>query len=249
MKTSLKRFSDLAAIAGLLLVIGLILVTRIQWPDEFSKANHRLIRIHKAAKKRGDLDDNEVRALDRCLSSTQAVFRETAASIAADAKSASSRRALQPALIERLHDSSAGVRKEAIAALESFGDKGVIPKLQPLLRDPDAAVASEARLAVEDFGQKTAGIGIALGERGGNLVVAGLFADSPAALNGTIHPGDRLIAVGQGNQAPVEVKGFGIEEAVRLLRGRKGTRVTVTVVGSESPDPRAVSLVRDEFTK
>jgi hypothetical protein len=65
MKTGLKRLSNLAVIAGLVLVIGIILVTRIQWPDEFSKANDQLIRIHEAAKKRGDLDDNEVLALGR----------------------------------------------------------------------------------------------------------------------------------------------------------------------------------------
>jgi C-terminal processing protease CtpA/Prc len=237
----------------LLAVLAVVFLIRVvcEWPktDDIQKANAQLLSIHNAARQRGDLNPSEVVILDHYLGSTQAVLREIATLVAADAASDSSRRAVQASVIQRLKDPSPDVRKEALATLESFDDRRVIPAMQALLEDPDPAVASEARSLTENFGQKRAGIGVAVGKRGDDLVVGGVFPGSPAAVNGMIHTGDKLISIRQSNQPPVQVQGFDISQAVRLLRGAKGTEVTVEVTASDSNNARVVTLVREEFRR
>jgi thiol-disulfide isomerase/thioredoxin len=99
------------------------------------------------------------------------------------------------------------------------------------------------------FGQETAGIGVVLGMDGKYLMVKNILPDSVAAWNHSIQVGDRIIAVAQENMAPVQVEGFKIEEAVRLIRGPKGTTVRLTIVphGKEESQARAVSFVRGEL--
>ena len=59
--------------------------------------------------------------------------------------------------------------------------------------------------------------------RDGRLYVFRVLPGSPAALSGNIHAGDRLVAVGQGNQPAVDVNRMSINKAVLLIRGQKGT--------------------------
>ena len=107
-------------------------------------------------------------------------------------------------------------------------------------------VLSFAALARQTFGQELSGIGVALRRSGDDLVVRGVLPDSPTAANKAIHPGDKIIAVGQGGDPPVKVAGLKLEEAVRLIRGPKGTVICFTVVPSAKDDSEAqvVRLVR-----
>jgi thiol-disulfide isomerase/thioredoxin len=75
-----------------------------------------------------------------------------------------------------------------------------------------------------------AGVGVALARRDGQLFVGRVLPDTPADRSGTIHKGDRLIAVGHQNQQPVDVKGMPIEKVVPLIRGPKGTVVILTII-------------------
>jgi thiol-disulfide isomerase/thioredoxin len=91
-----------------------------------------------------------------------------------------------------------------------------------------------------------AGVGIAFGRRDGQLFVHRVLPETPAALSGKVHVGDRLIAVGQGSQPPVEVKGMSIEKVVPMIRGTKGTLVMLTIVpvGKAEGDAIVVPLTR-----
>jgi thiol-disulfide isomerase/thioredoxin len=103
--------------------------------------------------------------------------------------------------------------------------------------------------ALEGAAQETAGVGIALRKDGEYLVVNALSPDAPAASSKAIHVGDRIIAVAQGDGPDVRVKGWGIIEVARLVRGPKGTKVRLTIVPAKTEDKEAyvVSLVRGEI--
>ena len=104
--------------------------------------------------------------------------------------------------------------------------------------------------ALEGPSKETAGVGMALRKDGEYLVVNALLPDGPAASSKAIHVGDRIIAVAQGDDGPdVPVKGWGITEVVRLIRGPKGATVRLMIVPAKKDDSEAlvVSLVRGEL--
>jgi thiol-disulfide isomerase/thioredoxin len=104
-------------------------------------------------------------------------------------------------------------------------------------------------MALQGFAQETSGVGIALKKDGEDLVVNILIPDSPAARSHAIRVGDRIIAVAQEKGPDARVKGMSINEVVPLIRGPKGTSVTLTIVPAEKDDAQAyvVRLVRGEL--
>ena len=97
--------------------------------------------------------------------------------------------------------------------------------------------------------EEIVGIGVALGKEGTNLVVESILPGSVAAGKADIHVGDRVVAVAQENMPPVEVAGLKLAEAVRLIRGPKGTTVRLSIVpaGSGGTSVLVVPLVRNEI--
>ena len=97
--------------------------------------------------------------------------------------------------------------------------------------------------------QETAGIGIALGKDGNDLVVKQVLPGSPAASSKQLYMNDRIIAVGQNNDALVNVDGLEISKAVQMIRGPKGSVVRLKVVpsGKNESEAKVGSLVRDEI--
>jgi carboxyl-terminal processing protease len=70
----------------------------------------------------------------------------------------------------------------------------------------------------------------------------------PAAKSKKIKEGDRIIAVAQSNQPPVDIIDMSINKAVQLIRGPKGTEVRLTIIPAADTAARTVvSLVRDEI--
>ena len=72
------------------------------------------------------------------------------------------------------------------------------------------------------------GIGASLREEDGNIKIATLITGSPAWKSGQVNVGDIILKVAQGSQEPVDLTGFTIEDAVKLIRGTKGTEVRLT---------------------
>jgi thiol-disulfide isomerase/thioredoxin len=97
--------------------------------------------------------------------------------------------------------------------------------------------------------ENTAGIGIALGVADGALYVSKVMPESPAAASKQIHEGDRLLAVGQGEDPAVSLVGKTMEECVLLVRGAAGSRVRLTVCAEGAPASQArdVLLTRDDI--
>ena len=94
------------------------------------------------------------------------------------------------------------------------------------------------------------GIGTEISMQDGNPVVRGLLPGTPAALSGQIHPGDRIVALAQGDSRFVETGGVPLSDLVQMIRGAPGTLVQLRIVPAEAgPDslPRTVSIVRDQI--
>jgi thiol-disulfide isomerase/thioredoxin len=102
---------------------------------------------------------------------------------------------------------------------------------------------------VEAQGENTAGVGLVLGVDGQHIIVRNILPNSPAAAQSTLRVGDRIVAVAQGAEAPVELKGGKLAQAVPLLRGATGTTVRLTIVpaGEDDSQARVVTFVRGEL--
>jgi thiol-disulfide isomerase/thioredoxin len=97
---------------------------------------------------------------------------------------------------------------------------------------------------------ETAGVGLVLGFDGQYVIVEGILPDSPAAaVPKQIQICDRILAVAQDKEPPVLIQDRNLPQAVRLLRGAKGTTVCLTIARpAEDQSPfRTVSFVRAEL--
>lgn len=94
-----------------------------------------------------------------------------------------------------------------------------------------------------------AGVGIALTRKDGNFYVGKLLPDSAASASQLIQEGDRLLAVGEGDQAAQPVTGRSMEDVVTMIRGKAGTRVRLTVVsaGAAESAAREILLTRGQL--
>lgn len=92
------------------------------------------------------------------------------------------------------------------------------------------------------------GIGAALREEDGNIKIASLIAGSPAWKSGEINVGDVISKVAQGDAEPVDLTGYVIEDAVKIIRGQKGTVVKLTLKKTDG-SVKVVTLVRDEIVQ
>jgi carboxyl-terminal processing protease len=93
------------------------------------------------------------------------------------------------------------------------------------------------------------GIGAELMSEDGYCTIHRLLPGGPAAKSNKIKENDRIIAVAQSNQPPVDVVDMSLGKAVQLIRGPKGTEVRLTIIppGADSSARTTLSLVRDEI--
>jgi carboxyl-terminal processing protease len=92
------------------------------------------------------------------------------------------------------------------------------------------------------------GIGASLRDEDGNIKIGTLVTGSPAWKSGQVNIGDIIAKVAQGNQEPVDLAGFFVEDAVKLIRGTKGTEVKLTLKKTDG-STKVVTLVRDEIVQ
>ena len=104
----------------------------------------------------------------------------------------------------------------------------------------------EKRSFDEQMSGRFFGIGASLREDDGGIKVATLVGGMPAWKSGQIQVGDQVMKVGQGSEEPVDLSGFEVEEAVKLIRGKKGTEVSLTLKKSDGTI-KVVNMVRDEI--
>ncbi|MFP6640693.1 MAG: S41 family peptidase, partial [Myxococcota bacterium] len=105
---------------------------------------------------------------------------------------------------------------------------------------------------LEDFqismGLSLEGIGVALSSRDGYSVVEKIIPGGAADGMKVLEPKDKIIAVGQDGEAPVDIIDMDLRDVVRLIRGKRGTKVDLTVLRQgETTERFNVTIVRDKI--
>ncbi len=94
------------------------------------------------------------------------------------------------------------------------------------------------------------GIGATLMSEDGYCKITELVPGGPAETSGKLKVGDRIVAVAQGDEPPVDIVDMPLRKAVQLIRGPKGTTVRLTIIPAGATDTsirKTVTLVRDEI--
>ncbi len=92
------------------------------------------------------------------------------------------------------------------------------------------------------------GIGASLQYDDGNIKVSTVVTGSPAFKSGEIQPGDVIMKVAQGKEEPVDLTGFVVTDAVKVIRGKKGTEVRLTIKKLDGTI-KVVTLIRDKIVQ
>ncbi|AGF76829.1 C-terminal processing peptidase-1 [Desulfocapsa sulfexigens DSM 10523] len=88
------------------------------------------------------------------------------------------------------------------------------------------------------------GIGALLREEDGYIKVVNIIPGSASARQGRLEAEDIILEVGQGEKDPVEITDMRLRDAVRLIRGPKGTEVRLTVKKLDG-NKEFISILRD----
>ncbi|WKA57130.1 S41 family peptidase [Planococcus shenhongbingii] len=120
---------------------------------------------------------------------------------------------------------------------------GAINGMVESLGDPysDYMNEEEAAQFTQGISSSFQGIGAEIQERNGFINIVSPIKNSPAEKAG-LKPGDKILKV-DGES----IQGFSATEAVMLIRGEKGTEVTLTIQRGEMAEPLEVKITRDEI--
>ncbi len=118
---------------------------------------------------------------------------------------------------------------------------GAISGLLGSLNDPYSVFfdPEEAKSFQEEISGNFSGIGMEVGTKDKVLTVIAPLKNTPA-YNAGIKSGDKVLKVDG-----VETYGLSAEKAVKLIRGEKGTTVTLTIFREGEKDSREIKIVRD----
>ncbi|HEV8283314.1 MAG TPA: carboxy terminal-processing peptidase [Chitinophagaceae bacterium] len=92
------------------------------------------------------------------------------------------------------------------------------------------------------------GIGAQLAYDDGNIKIASLVTGTPAWKSGEVQVGDIILKVAQGSNEPVDLTGYVVEDAVKLIRGSEGTEVKLTLKKSDG-SVKVISLIRAKIVQ
>ena len=91
------------------------------------------------------------------------------------------------------------------------------------------------------------GIGAQLKEEDGKIKITSLVSGMPAWRSGELKENDEIIKIAQGAQEPIDVTGYSVTDAVKIIRGsEKGSEVRLTIRRIDG-STKVVALLRDEI--
>ena len=115
---------------------------------------------------------------------------------------------------------------------------GMLAGLDPHSAYLDAEAFKELQVGTQG---KFGGLGIEVGMEDGLVKVISPIEDTPAYRAG-IKPGDLIVKLDE-----LQVKGMTLNDAVKKMRGRPNTQITLTIVRKGEPQPLVVTLTRAEI--
>jgi carboxyl-terminal processing protease len=198
-------------------VLKLQVLERVQQMESMLEAGEKLKDKKKRGPKPGDPGGHELEQEERAAATALADIPRTPEGreekARKDVASAHETRFIRQASVEPLDPAS-----QFINALASAYD----PHTQYL------APADKANFNIAISGT-VEGIGALLGEQDHYVAVQELMPGGAAWQEGRLQAGDLIMAVAQQGKEPVEVTDMPIDKVVSMIRGPKGTVVTLTV--------------------
>lgn len=92
------------------------------------------------------------------------------------------------------------------------------------------------------------GIGAQLRDEDGKIKIVAIMTGFPAWKQGDLKAGDEVLKVAQGDSAAIDVQGYDINDAIRLIKGPKGTTVKLTVRHTGGAI-QVIPIVRDKVER
>ena len=89
------------------------------------------------------------------------------------------------------------------------------------------------------------GIGAVLQQKDGYITISSIVPGGPAAKDGNLAAGDQILEVAQGDSLYVNIVGMMLDDAVEMIRGKKGTTVRLKIQKASDGSFREISIVRD----
>jgi len=118
---------------------------------------------------------------------------------------------------------------------------GAVSGLLGSLKDPNSVFMppSDAKKFNEDIKGEFSGIGAEIGIRNDQLVIVAPLKNTPAERAG-LESGDKILKIDD-----TITFGLNVDEAVKLIRGEKGTTVVLTILRNGWEKSREIPIVRD----
>ena len=97
----------------------------------------------------------------------------------------------------------------------------------------------------QDMSGKLEGIGARLFINGIYTEVSELVSGGPAWKQGELEAGDTILEVAQGTEEPLDIVGMRLDDAIKFIKGKKGTEVRLTVKKKMDGTTKIISIIRD----
>lgn len=91
---------------------------------------------------------------------------------------------------------------------------------------------------------KLEGIGARLQSKNDLTKIVEIISGGPAWKKGELEVGDMILKVAQGNEEPKDIMGMRLDDAVELIKGKKGTEVKLTIKKIDG-SIKVISIIRD----
>lgn len=117
-----------------------------------------------------------------------------------------------------------------------------------MVNDPHTLYLSPAmeKMLKAEMSLTFCGIGVRVDARRSGLYILEVMDGGPAAKDGRLKPGDRIVGIGDDEHPLKSVKGMPSGKAIRRISGKKGTKVVLEVVSAAGKHSR-IELVRDKI--
>jgi carboxyl-terminal processing protease len=97
----------------------------------------------------------------------------------------------------------------------------------------------------QDMSGKLEGIGARLVKKGIYTEIFELVSGGPAWKQGDLEAGDIILEVAQGAAEPLDIVGMRLDDAIKFIKGKKGTEVRLTVKKKLDGSTKIISITRD----
>ncbi|WP_299162933.1 carboxy terminal-processing peptidase [uncultured Tenacibaculum sp.] len=97
----------------------------------------------------------------------------------------------------------------------------------------------------QEMSGKLEGIGARLQKKGIYTHIVELISGGPAWKQGDLEPDDIILKVAQGDKKPLDIVGMRLDDAIKFIKGKKGTEVRLTVKKKIDGSIKVIPIIRD----